>query len=91
MFVLFDYMFEKAEDKGEVRRLKIDLSHPPSTFILLIVPRRYVCYGSICFMFWRRICVLFEPYVHFHILFEFELLSGRLLGSSCSLDLRYVF
>ena len=35
--------------------------------------------------------VLFEPYVRFHILVQFGHLSGRLLGKSCSLGLRYVF
>ena len=30
-------------------------------FILLIVPRRYFCCGFICFMFWSRIFVMFEP------------------------------
>ena len=38
----------------------------------LIVLRRYFCCGSICFMFWGRIFVLFEPYKRFHIfLFKF--------------------
>ena len=32
-----------------------------------IVPRRYFCCGSSCFVFWSRIFVLFEPYVRFHI------------------------
>ena len=36
-------------------------------FILQIVPRRYFFCGSICFMFWSRIFVLFEPYVRFRI------------------------
>ena len=27
--------------------------------------------------------MLFEPYVHFHFLVRFRLLSGRLLGNSC--------
>ena len=40
---------------------------PPSNFILLIVPRRYFCCGSNCFVYWSRIVVLFEPYVRFHI------------------------
>ena len=31
--------------------------------------------------------MLFEPYARFHILVEFRLLSGRLLGNSCSLGL----
>ena len=29
---------------------------------------RYFCCGSICFMFWSRMFVLFEPYECFHIL-----------------------
>ena len=32
-----------------------------------IVPRRYFCCGSSCFVFWSRIFVLFEPHVRFHI------------------------
>ena len=39
-----------------------------------------------CFIF-----VLFEPLVRFHILVKFGLLSGCLLGNSCSLGVRYVF
>ena len=35
--------------------------------------------------------MLFEPYVRFHILVQFGLLSGRLLGNGCSLGLRHVF
>ena len=34
--------------------------------------------------------MLFTPYVCFHILVKFGLLSGRLFGNSCSLGLRYV-
>ena len=29
-----------------------------------------IIYGSICFMFWSGIIVLFQPYVHFHIFIE---------------------
>ena len=35
--------------------------------------------------------MLFAPYARFHILVKIGLLSDRLLGNSCSLDLRYVF
>ena len=35
--------------------------------------------------------MLFEPYVRFHVLVRLGDLSGRLLGNSCSLGLRYVF
>ena len=35
-------------------------------------------------------CVRIEPYIRFHILSMFGLLSGSLLGNSCSLGLRYV-
>ena len=31
-----------------------------SNFILLIVPRRYFCCGSICFMFWSRFLCTFS-------------------------------
>ena len=37
-----------------------------SNFILLIVPMRYFCCGSYCFMSWCLIFVLFAPYVRFH-------------------------
>ena len=39
----------------------------PSNFLLLIVPRRYFCCGSNCFVFWSRMFVLFEPYVRFFV------------------------
>ena len=35
--------------------------------------------------------MLFKPSVLFHFLVQFEYLSGRLLGSSYSLGLSYVF
>ena len=35
--------------------------------------------------------MLLETYVRFYILVQFVCLSGRLLGNSCSLGLRYVF
>ena len=39
---------------------------PASNFILLIVPRRYFCGGSYCFMYWcLKVFVLFAPYVCF--------------------------
>ena len=49
----------------------------PSNFILLIVPRRYFCSGSICFVVEN--C---KPYVHvrFNISDEFGELSGHLFG-----------
>ena len=34
---------------------------------------------------------MFEPYARFHTLVMFGLLSGRLVGNSCYLGLRYVF
>ena len=39
----------------------------PSNFILLFVPMRYLCCGSVCVVFWSGIFVLFEPYVRFPI------------------------
>ena len=40
----------------------------PSNFVLLVVPRRYFCDGSFCFMSWCLILfVLLAPYVCFHI------------------------
>ena len=44
-----------------------NLFKPLSNFILLIVPTRYFCRGSNCFVFWSRVFVLFEPYVRFYI------------------------
>ena len=44
-----------------------------SNFILLIVPRRYVCGGSYCLMSWcLKYFVLFAPYVCYHILVTFR-------------------
>ena len=40
------YMYEA---EGEVSTCKIELS-PPVIFLLLIVPRRYFCGGSYCFL-----------------------------------------
>ena len=45
-------------------RIAYDQTLSPQYFILLIVPRRYFCCGSNCFVFWSRDFVLF---VHFHI------------------------
>ena len=42
---------------------------PASNFVLLIVPSRYFCGGSFCFMSWcLNFFVLLAPYVCFHIL-----------------------
>ena len=43
---------------------------PASNFVLLIVPSRYFCGGSFCFMSWciNFFFVLLAPYVCFHIL-----------------------
>ena len=45
---------------------------PASNFVLLIVPSRYFCGGSFCFMSWCIIFffVLLAPYVCFHIFTE---------------------
>ena len=46
---------------------------PASNFMLLIVPRRYFCGGSFCFMYWcLNFFVLLAPYVCFHILVKFR-------------------
>ena len=40
---------------------------PASNFVLLIVPSRYFCGGSFCFMSWcLKFFVLLAPYVCFH-------------------------
>ena len=52
-----------ADAEGEVR--------PASNFVLLIVPRRYFCGGSFCFMYCcLNFFVLLAPYVCFHILIK---------------------
>ena len=51
---------------------KTGLIKPASNFILLIVPRRYFCCGSYCFMYWYLIFVLLAPYVCYHILVKFR-------------------
>ena len=44
------------------------LIKPASNFVLLIVPSRYFCSGSFCFMSWcLKFFVLLAPYVCFHI------------------------
>ena len=56
-----------AEAEGEVRIL-LNRFKPASNFVLLIVPRRYFCGGSFCFMSWcLKFFVLLAPYVCFHI------------------------
>ena len=60
---------------------KTDLSPPVILYILLIVPRRYFCGVSYCFMSWCLNCfVLLAPYVCYHILVKFRYLSGHLFG-----------
>ena len=45
-----------------------ELFKPASNFVLLIVPSRYFCSGSFCFMSWcLKFFVLLAPYVCFHI------------------------
>ena len=53
----------------EAVKLILKLQMPSISFQgdINIVPRRYFCCGSSCFVFWSRIFVLFEPYVRFHI------------------------
>ena len=56
---------------------------------LLIVLRRYICYGSLLPVFGGGVSLTFhfikyKTFVHF-ILSSFGLLSGHLLGKSCSL------
>ena len=46
----------------------LNFSKPASNFVLLIVPSRYFCGGSFCFMSWCiKFFVLLAPYVCFHI------------------------
>ena len=62
--------------KKESQQLKFFASYdrilfkgkPASNFVLLIVPSRYFCSGSFCFMSWcLKFFVLLAPYVCFHI------------------------
>ena len=55
--------FQESENKRFLNRFK-----PASNFVLLIVPSRYFCSGSFCFMSWcLKFFVLLAPYVCFHI------------------------
>ena len=62
----------QAEAGGEVR-VRSNWFKPASNFKLLIVPMRYFCGGSYCFMSWcLNFCaVKFAPYVCFHNLVKF--------------------
>ena len=47
---------------------KFNRFKPANNFVLLIVPSRYFCGGSFCFMSWcLKIFVLLAPFVCFHI------------------------
>ena len=68
----FYIIFCVAEAEGEDRYL-LNRFKPASNFILLIVPRRYFCGGSYCFMSWcLNLFVLLVPYVCYHILVKFR-------------------
>ena len=43
--------FRTAEAEGEVMAM-LNRFKPASNFVFLIVPRRYFCGGSFCFMSW---------------------------------------
>ena len=60
------------------------LSKPPSRNLLLTVPRRLFCCGSLLPVFSVRVSVMFHlTYMYVHIiLVRFGLLSGHLLGNS---------
>ena len=73
-FPLFICMYIRAtaEDEVEVVAMKNRLK-PSCNFVLLIVPRRYVCGGSFSFLSWcLKLFVLLAPYVCFHILVKFR-------------------
>ena len=50
-------------------------------FVLLIVPSRYFCGGSFCFMSWcLKIFVLLAPYVCFHIFSQVKVTEWPPIG-----------
>ena len=57
-----------SDDCASKWGLKLIVFKPASNFVLLIVPSRYFCSGSFCFMSWcLKVFVLLAPYVCFHI------------------------
>ena len=58
-YLLGDVKFRWRGGGGEI--------NTKTSNVFNIVPRRYFCCGSNCFVFWSRFFVLFEPYVRFHI------------------------
>ena len=59
-------------------------------FVLLIVPSRYFCGGSFCFMSWclKTFFVLLAPYVCFHI---FKVTEWPPIGKIAAHSAYYMF
>ena len=72
-----------SETEGEVGPVKLVKS--PHSNLLLTVPRRKFCCGSLLPVFGARVLVTFHLKCVHIILVRFGLLSGHLLGNSCSL------
>ena len=74
-------MYNRATEEavGEVMAM-LNRFKPASNFILLIVPRRYLCGGSYCFMSLCCSFVLLAPYVCFHILSKVKVTQWPPIG-----------
>ena len=74
-----------SETEGEVGAVKHVKAPPPSSNSLLSVPRRLFCCGSLLPVFGVRVSETFHLMCVHIILGRFRLLSGHVLGNSCSL------
>ena len=65
----------------------------PASFVLLIVPRRYFCGGSFCFMSWCLSFFLCCWRLMYVFIFLVKVTEWPPIGKifSCSFGLRYVF
>ena len=70
-----------SETEGEVVHVKL----LPASNSLLTVPMRYFYCGSLLPVFGARVLMTFHHTCVHIILVQFQLLSGHLLGNSCSL------
>ena len=69
---------------------KLRVRFKPSSISLLTVPRRYFCCGSLLSVFGAGVSVTFHLMCVYIIFSSVWLLSGHLLGNSCSLGRPYV-
>ena len=90
-FCLYIHVFESLlKMRVRLGASKTGLSSPV-VLSLLIVPSRYFCCGSICFIFWSRFFVLFEPCVSFHSLSEVRVTEWPTIGKELLTRLTYMF